>query len=398
MLYAVVSAFSSLFSYLERKLPPEEGEGSDSADGPEAQPRPQPRDEESLVVVSSSDEPAHGLSRFLSEAKSVAVILCIDLASAAVLRPRDGTPFVLGTLQVLAGVFKRTGIVIAAIVAPLLLISLPLAILWILVKRLNEEPFRTSSSRFTAICTRVLGTAFIYLLALEGLSLSPSSRHFAVFQNLIWQAAPLAHLFKWVGLIAYPIALMTYLTDHTAGYLLRRALNELLIPIPPRTKSRYQRLISFTLFVVFPLAMVFNGYIFPPPSPAWDAFISTAIFMAWVSLGVIVDFLFDFLTYWVFFAWAVRSESTPEGRPRMTTLEAMASSVFGFIVGDLTGRKYAALWAYARREIDTDSEEKAGKEKAGDGEGGKEIETDVKTGMETNTLELDNKTDPLRVY
>jgi hypothetical protein len=191
---------------------------------------------------------------------------------------------------------------------------------------------------------------------------------------------------------------MTYLTDHTAGYLLNRALNELLIPIPLRTKSPYQRLVSFTLLVVFPLAMIFNGYIFSSPPPAWDAFISTAIFIAWITLGVIVDFLFDFFTYLAFFVWAVRDEAMRKEGARMTALEAMASSVFGFIVGDLTGRKYAALWAYARREIDTDSEERAGKEKAGDGEGGKEIETDVKTGMETNTLELDNKTDPLRVY
>ncbi|KAJ6617971.1 hypothetical protein B0H10DRAFT_1281147 [Mycena sp. CBHHK59/15] len=286
----------------------EETEGSTESDMTSRQPH----DEESLPVEDSrgNSENTRGLRGWWSRTWPFLVLASLILPVASSLRPK-GTPFFIGSFQVITRVGKFSGIALAVIFAPLLVPSVPLLIVWTIVKRLTIEPYKTSWYRIVALSNRTINGAFLYLLVLEGVSLhGPPS--FTVVQRLAWQATPLSLFFKWFGICAYAAVLIWVLTDRTALYLLNRTAHKLNVPKnPPAPVPLYQVLILLAQYVLLPISMVLNGYVYTSRSRASETLIPATIVLAWTTLGVFAVFLFDLFVYWMYFFCGARRSSNP---------------------------------------------------------------------------------------
>ncbi|KAJ7119503.1 hypothetical protein C8R44DRAFT_788244 [Mycena epipterygia] len=167
-------------------------------------------DEESLVSIE------HGLPS-LSFVALYLIFCCIMFFTATCIMQPKAMPFILwDTIHLATRVVQNTLIAAAIIAGPPLVPCIPLIIIWFIAKRLTVEPYKSSWSCTTSRYTRFIGGSFLYLLVLEVLTLYKLQLPPAILQHLAWQATPLAHCFKWLGLCAYAATTMWFLTDKTA--------------------------------------------------------------------------------------------------------------------------------------------------------------------------------------
>ncbi|KAJ7688675.1 hypothetical protein B0H17DRAFT_1202766 [Mycena rosella] len=297
--------------------------------------RPPPNDEESRALVpdpvgqSGPAKPNRGLRGFLSELGAIFAPVGAALTSVLLLRPRDAS-LLQGIIAVLMLVIKDTGMAIAVLFCTTLLVSAPLLIIWVLVRRLSVEPYKSSWYRILAVCTRITFGVVLYLLAIEDLTLYQLARLEAVVPHLTWQASLLSELCRSFGL----------------EYFLDRAL----IKLSPETRPPepgllyprlYQGLMNFARFIPLPIAMICNGHLRSASSAA-AGLVSAAIFIAWITASVLALCVFDVLVYWTYFFWASRRESQPDSpmasKLRPSPADTMAVALFRFAVPDSTGQ------------------------------------------------------------
>ncbi|KAF7352282.1 hypothetical protein MVEN_01191900 [Mycena venus] len=329
-----------------------EKEGDES--GPDAEVSRQPHDEESLVPEGTSgadDQSNNGFRGYLSTAGDVLYLVAVAVISAALVRPKRSS-ILLGTWQVLARVLHHTGIITAIIFGVPLVVFAPLLIIWTIVKRLAIEPHKTSWSYALKIFARIYVGTFVYVLAIEGISLFQPRE--AVFGHLVWQAGLLSRLFSWTGFAAYPFGMLWLLTDKTASYFLRRGLSLVSATLKPRPPTPlFHSLFKFMRLLLLPIVMICNSYIYDA-SHLSEGLISALIIVAWLTVGVLAVFVFDVLIYWTYFFWSVRrrarSEShTPSETPpreRSSPTDVMAVALVGLAVRDPSGK---TLWDTMRK-------------------------------------------------
>ncbi|KAJ6594677.1 hypothetical protein B0H19DRAFT_67993 [Mycena capillaripes] len=134
----------------------------------------------------------------------------------------------------------------AALLGLFLLPGVPLLIIWIIIKRVTAEPYKTSWARRKRLAIRTTGGVFLYLLALECISLYAPLRSAPVLQRLVWQAGPLSRAGKWFGLCVYGVSTLWICTNHTGGYFVYRGARRVGAKItpPPQTRLQYLRVYS----------------------------------------------------------------------------------------------------------------------------------------------------------
>ncbi|KAJ7506608.1 hypothetical protein B0H11DRAFT_1972003 [Mycena galericulata] len=284
----------------------------------------QPNDEESLVPKSAFK---NGLGNKEQLVGFCALALAM-LAAGSQLRPRNSGIF-LGACRVLMEVAGYFGI---AVICPPLLLSVPLIVIWIIAKRLTVEPCKSSWYRVTSICTRSIMGAFLYLLAIEGITLHrPLALPLeAVPPLLLWQSTILSYMCKWLGAGAYAAAVMWLLTDKIAKYFLDRALTRLsLREKPAPARPHHHGLVNLTQFFFFPITMVCNCYLYNT-----EGILPAATTIASITVGIFAVVLVDALLYWTYFFWTGRRQPQVSNGARMSPTDCMALALFGFAVRD----------------------------------------------------------------
>lgn len=318
-----------------------EGGGSRS----DAELSRQPHDEESLVPENVAGQSNRGFRGFLSTMGDILTIAAITITAASLVRPKRSGIF-LGTYQVLARTVRHAGITITIIVGPPLVVSAPLLIIWVIVKRLGVEPHKTSWSYPLKISKRIYVGTFLYLLTIEEISLLPqpqASSLKAVLGHLAWQAGLLSRLYSWIGLGAYAFGILWWLTDKTASYFIRRGFAILSAKLEPRALLPcFHDVIYCARLLLLPIAMISDSYLYDA-STASEGLTCAAITVAWATVGVSAVFVFDVLVYWTYIFWSgrrVRSNSqAPE--KRSSPADVMAVALVGFAIRDTSGK---TLW------------------------------------------------------
>ncbi|KAJ6536708.1 hypothetical protein DFH09DRAFT_1178558 [Mycena vulgaris] len=290
----------------------------DDAGEESQEPVGQPTDEESLVPERGPEEPSRDLRGVLSLLAAIFIFPGLAIRAASVLRP-SGTGFLLGTWRVLMPVLQHTGMVAGALFFPPLLVSAPLIIIWAIVKRITVEPHKSSWSHVTALSTRITVGTFLYLLAIEGVSLYQPAHLETVVPHLAWQATLLSELFKWLGLGAYACASLWYFTDKAAEYLFNRAAIYLSLQLdPPVPKPLYKGLQKIAQFILFPIAMICHGYMRSPSK----GIVSAAIFIAGSPLA------------------HDNTAASDAPADQSSVLDIMAVALIGYTVRDKTGKTF----------------------------------------------------------
>ncbi|KAJ7462059.1 hypothetical protein FB451DRAFT_1371091 [Mycena latifolia] len=324
-LIAFVFVLLVIVPLLSALLGDDDDENSDAAP---ASVRLPPNDEESLVPSSESEpqggpeeELSRGVRGFLEQLGNNAFFAGLAFFAAWVLRP-TGASILGGTFQVLMTVAGYTTV---AILCPSLIVSAPLLIIWVMVRRLTVEPHKSSWYRAIRVCTRITAGIFAYLLVIETITFYQPPLLEPVIAHLAWQAE----------LLSAP-----------SKYFLDRALLKLsLEPIPPAAPRRgYDSLVLVAQYIILPIGMICNGYICSA-SLALDGLVSAAIVIAWITVGVLALFVLDVLVYWAYFFWAGRQRSQSESTTasdaqagRSSPIDTMAIALFAFTIRDATGK------------------------------------------------------------
>ncbi|KAJ7497448.1 hypothetical protein FB451DRAFT_1211518 [Mycena latifolia] len=212
--------------------------------------------------------------------------------------------------------------------AYLTLLLVPLGILWLLIKRLPLEPYKSIWRISTTVAPRVLIPPFLCLVILEGLSsyaLPPP------FPYLIQQAPRLSQGFKALGMGAYASVAVWQLTDATGAYLYSRAIAIMKLPVPRDTVFVPR---SFVSPLIFPVAMIGNGCMYAAPS-ASKGFVSAIATVGWLTLQVAAFACCSFVVYARYFFLASSAHRNTPGRSRRTgwisrALDEMALAAFAF--------------------------------------------------------------------
>ncbi|KAJ6594675.1 hypothetical protein B0H19DRAFT_1225740 [Mycena capillaripes] len=345
----------------------EEEKPEDSQDGAIEGTSHQPYDEESLATA-DSNTPKLGARRILSICEGILSFFVVIFTIAGLLLPR-GTPIIKGSLQLIGRFFKYTAMGGAALLGLLLLPGIPLLIIWIIIKRVTAEPYKTSWARRKRLAIRTTGGVFLYLLALECISLYAPLRSAPVLQRLVWQAGPLSRAGKWFGLCVYGVSTLWMCTNHTGGYFVYRGARKVGAKITPPPQTRLRR--NICEFILLPAAMVYNGDAYAAAQAismiSYKAAISDVLrymfvmanlsapaLLGWTTLVVAV-FLLDLLGYWLFYVWSgwnqVRDETW------RSPLDVMSIHLFAFCVRYTDGETLCDKWekeAAAAKSVVTD--------------------------------------------
>lgn len=191
------------------------------------------------------------------------------------------------------GILGRVSLCIAVVCIVYLV---PTAIMWLIIKKLHLEPYKTIRHRVTTAAPFLMMPPFAFLLLIEAFSVfSPSSA------GPLWyfiQHAPLAARgFKWFGMGTYALIATWRATDATAAYFYTRGIATMNLPpgfIPPELLKFLPEGANrfFIAPLLLPTAMIVNGCMYADVPPTSAIAVIGSITLAVAAVWVYVLFVY----------------------------------------------------------------------------------------------------------